>query len=186
MAKVKLRRGFPTEANKWALDLRGEMNLASHDPLCPVRLAEHLGVPILKLSRMPDCEERSLLLRKQHDFSAAVCFDGLAAFILTNDGHDLKRQASDIAHELAHVLLRHPPANPFYENGIREFAPEHEAEAERLGPNLLVSNEAAVRALRLTMSGQYSLSSLSDAWGITEQVIQMQINLSGARRRLAA
>lgn len=79
-----------------------------------------------------------------------------------------------------------PPASPFYENGIREFSPEHEAEAERLGPNLLVSNEAAVRALRLTMSGQYSLSSLSDAWGITEQVIQMQINLSGARRRLAA
>lgn len=186
MAKVKFRRGFATEANKWALDLRGEMNLASHDPLCPVGLAEHLEIPILKLSRMPDCEERSLLLRKKHDFSAAVCFDGLAAFILINDGHDLKRQASDIAHELAHVLLRHPPANPFYENGIREFAPEHEAEAERLGPNLLVSNEAAVRALRLTMSGQYSLSSLSDAWGITEQVIQMQINLSGARRRLAA
>ena len=72
MAKVKLRRGFPTEANKWALDLRGEMNLAPPDPLCPVRLAEHLGVPILKLSRMPDCEERSLLLRKQHDFSAAI------------------------------------------------------------------------------------------------------------------
>lgn len=43
-----------------------------------------------------------------------------------------------------------------------------------------------VAGLRLTMSGQYTLSSLSDAWGITEQVIQMQINLSGARRRLAA
>ena len=186
LAKVNLRRGFATEANKWALDLRGELNLASQDPLCPVRLAKHLSVPIFKLSHMPECDERSLLLRKRYDFSAAVCFDGLAAFILINDGHDPKRQASDVAHELAHVILRHPPANPFHENGIREFSPEHEAEAERLGPNLLVSNEAAVRALRLTMSGQYTLSSLSDAWGITEQVIQMQINLSGAKRRLAA
>lgn len=186
MPKVNLRRGFVSEANKWALDLRGELNLAPHDPMCPVRLAEHLGVPIIKLSGLPDCSERSLLLRKQHDFSAAVCFDGSAAFILINDGHDPKRQISDIAHELAHVLLRHPPANPFHDNGIREFAPEHEAEAERLGPNLLLSNEAAVRALRLTMSGQYSLSSLSDAWMITEQVIQMQINLSGAKHRVRA
>lgn len=186
MAKIKLRRGFVSEANKWALDLRGELNLAPHDPLCPVQLAEHLGVPIMELSGLPDCLERSLLLRKQHDFSAAVCFDGLAAFILINDGHDPKRQVSDIAHELAHVLLRHPPANPFHEDGIREFAPEHELEAERLGPTLLLSDEAAVRALRLTISGQHSISSLSNTWGITEQVIQMRINLSGARRRVRA
>lgn len=184
MTKVRLRRGFTSEANKWALDLRGELKLAPHDPLCPVRLAEHLGVPIFKLSGLPDCIERSQLLRKKHDFSAAVCFDGLSAFVLINDANDHKRQVSDIAHEIAHVLLRHPPANPFLQNGLREFAPEHEIEAEHLGPNLLLSNEAAVLALRLIKCGQHSLSSLSDKWGITERVIQMRINLSGAQRRL--
>lgn len=160
------------------------MNVAASEPLCPVRLAKHLDVPIIELTKLPDCRERKDLLRKHHDFSAAVCFDGLAAFVLINDAHDPKRQASDIAHELAHVLLRHPPANPFHDNGLREFSPEHELEAERLGPNLLLSNEAAFQALALTKNGQHTLSSLSNAWGISEQVIRMRINLSGALRRL--
>ena len=119
MAASKLRRGFVAEANRWALDLRAELGLSGADPLCPWKLAQHLEVPVIKLSDLPQCVERDLLLMKAngHDFSAAVCFEGLAAFIVTNDGNDPKRQASDIAHELAHVLLRHPPANPFLDKG---------------------------------------------------------------------
>jgi hypothetical protein len=186
LAASKLRRGFVAEANRWALDLRTELGLSGGDPLCPWKLAQHLEVPIIKLSGLPQCVERDLLLEKArgHDFSAAVCFEGIAAFIVTNDANDPKRQASDIAHELAHVLLRHPPANPFLENGIREFSADHELEAERLGPTLLVSDYAAVRACRLIASGSFNVEKISDTWGITKEVIQMRINLSGARRRL--
>lgn len=186
MAATKLRRGFVAEANRWAMDLRAELGLSGSDPLCPWKLARHLEVPIYKLSQLPQCVERDLLYNrsKGHDFSAAACFDGLAAFIVTNDGNEPKRQASDIAHELAHILLRHPPANPFLENGFREFTVDHEMEAERLGPTLLISDNAALRACRLITSGGFSLERISDAWGITKEVIQMRINLSGARRRL--
>ncbi|WP_185968423.1 hypothetical protein [Paracoccus sp. M683] len=58
-----------------------------------------------------------------------VCYDGIEAFIVANDFNDQKRQTSDIAHEVAHVLLRLPPENPFHASGIREFHPEHELEA---------------------------------------------------------
>lgn len=185
MVASKLRRGFVTEASWWAMNMRAELGISGNAPLDPWGLARHLEVPIFKLSDLPNCDERELLLRKRggHDFSAAVCFDGIAAFIVMNDANDPKRQASDIAHELAHILLRHPPANPFQLGGVREFSADHELEAERLGPTLLISDQAAVRAYRLVASGQHRLDSLSDAWGISKEVIQMRINLSGARRR---
>jgi Zn-dependent peptidase ImmA (M78 family) len=182
---IKLRRGFVAEANRWALDFRAELGLAAQDPLCSWKLAKHLCVPVFRLSQLRECKEREILLEKRdgHDFSGAVCFDGRAAFIVINDAHDAKRQVSDIAHELAHVLLGHPPSNPFQDDGVREFSAEHEAEAERLGPALLISDAAAWHARRLIVNGHH-LTNLSDAWGISKEVIQMRINLSGAGRRI--
>tara|TARA_R110002110_G_scaffold413699_4_gene641455 strand:+ start:532 stop:1104 length:573 start_codon:yes stop_codon:yes gene_type:complete len=182
---TKLRRGFVKEANEWAIDLRQELNLLPQEPMCPWRLSKHLRVRIIPLSALRQCPERTLLFqrRKGCGFSAAVCFDGIEAFIVINDINDPKRQVSDIAHELAHVLLRHPPSNPFHADGIREFSAEHELEAERLGPTLLVSGHAALEAYRSISSGAHTLSSLSDTWNITEDVIRMQINLSGAKKR---
>jgi len=185
LVQSKLRRGFVTEANKWALELREELGVAPNAPLSPWKLSALLEVPIYKLSALPKCDEQLLLLEKRngHDFSAAVCFDRRAAFIVVNDGHELKRQASDIAHELAHIVLRHPAANPFTNHGVREFAPEHELEAERLGPTLLISDPAAMRAVRLIEHGSYDLASLSNEWMISQEVIRMRMNLSGARKR---
>ncbi len=187
MLTTKLRRGFVTEANSWACDLRREMNLLPQNPLCPWATCKHLGIRIYKLSEIKQCVERTLLFerRKGCGFSAAVCFEGIRAFIVINDINDPKRQASDIAHELAHVLLRHPPSHPFHANGIREFLPEHEMEAERLGPTLLVSDEAAVDACRMISRGEHTLPSLSDEWGITREVLRMRINLSGAKKRFS-
>lgn len=183
---TKLRRGFVSEANRWALDLREELQLRSADPMCPWQLTTHLSVPVYPLKDLPPCPERELLYGKSKGlgFSAAACFDGFSAFILHNDIHDPKRQASDLAHELGHILLRHPPANPFHPDGIREFSDEHELEAERLGPTLLVSDAAAIDACRLLADKRFTLQALSDHWGITEEVIRMRINLSGAKRRL--
>lgn len=186
MKATKLRRGFVSESNRWAIELREELALPPNAPLCPWKLAAHLGIPIYRLSELPDCDEKSALREKRqgHDFSAAVCFDGMAAFIVINDAHDPKRQASDIAHEIAHILLRHPPANPFQQNGVREFSAEHELEAERLGPTLLVSDAAALKAFYLIEEGYYELAGLSNAWGLSRDVIQMRVNLSGARKRI--
>ncbi|KKM24625.1 hypothetical protein LCGC14_1603210, partial [marine sediment metagenome] len=118
------------------------------------------------------------------EFSATVCYEGFKAFIVNNDVHEAKRQASNIAHELAHVLLGHPPAPPFDENGKRDFLAEIEDEAEWLGPALLVSEAAAINAYKLIQSNAYTLSSLSDAWQVTEDVLRMRMNAVGAKKRV--
>lgn len=184
MAKPKLRRGFVSEANRWALDMRHELGLLPHAPLCPFSLCDLLAVPVYQLSTLPLTDQRQQLLAGTHGFSASLIYDGAAAFVLLNDGHSRKRMASDLAHELAHLLLRHPASNPFDLSGTREYSDEHEAEADRLGPTLLVSDEAAVRAYKYTRLDPQAVAGLSDEWGITEDVIRMRINLSGARRRV--
>jgi Zn-dependent peptidase ImmA (M78 family) len=184
--KPNLRRGFVSEAHWWSDSLRDEMKLAAHAPLCPKALCKHLGVSILLLSKLPPCPERDLLLAREkgHWLSAAVCFDRTEAFILLNDANEVKRQASDIAHELAHILLGHKPVNPFANGMIREFSPVDEQEAEILGPTLLVSEKAALLAYRLIQNRQHTLTSLSESWGITEQVIRMRMNAVGASKRI--
>lgn len=186
MPTVKFERGFISYADRLSVTLRTELGLQANEPLCPWRLAEHLNVAIYKLSLLPvDAAVLQVVTSgaKDNSFSAAVCYDGCAAFILHNDGHNIKRQASDIAHELAHILLRHPANNPFDPNGCRDFSAQHEAEAERLGPNLLISDSAAVRAYALISENIESFDTLSDSWGVTKDILNMRINLSGARKR---
>lgn len=181
----KYKYGFKAEANRFALELRTEMDVLPEQPLCPWKLAIHLAVPILEFTKLPDCDEKLYLMRGKgkKEFSATVCYEGRKAFIVNNDVHHPKRQASNIAHELAHVLMGHPPAPPFDENGKRDFLPAIEAEAEWLGPALLVSDTSAMHAYRLIRAGEFTLSSLSDEWDITEDVIQMRMNLVGAAKR---
>ena len=181
----KYRHGFKAVANRFASELREEMGFPIDDPPCPWKLAIHLYIPIIKLSELPDRAEKQYLTngKGKAEFSATVCYEGTRSSIINNDVHPVKRQASDIAHELAHVLMGHPPTPPFDETGKREILIEIENEAEWLGPALLMSDHAAVRAYKLIQSDQYTLRTLSDDWNVTEDVIRMRMNVVGASKR---
>ena len=185
MTKKGFRYGFKAEANRWANDLRDDIDLLPHEPLCPWRLSDHLCVKIYNISDLPTSTEIEYLtsVKGRKEFSATVCFSGIKAFVINNDALPPKRQASNIAHELAHVVLRHPPNELFDQNGSRTFIKEMEDEAEWLGPALLVSEAAAVRAYGLIRSGKKTIKALSDEWNITANVIQMRINVVGAKKR---
>ena len=184
-AKKKFKHGFKAQANRLASEYREELRVPLDAPLCPWKVARHLSIPVLKLSDLPDCDEKFYLMQGKglKEFSATVCYRGTKAFILNNDAQPIKRQASDIAHEIAHVALGHPPTRPFDEEGNREFLREIEDEAEWLGPAILVSEKAAMRAYRLISTKTYTLESLSDEWQITSEVISMRMNVVGVQKR---
>ena len=186
MPKVKLRSGFATEVNGWARELREDMGVRIDGPLCPLALAEQLRIPVFAATALGlDGDVRRFLLSEEggREVSAGVFYVGACAFIVANDARGIKRYASDIAHEIAHVLLRHEPTVVLRDGGARMYDEEAEAEAEKLGPGLLVSEEAALRADRLIHGGTHTLYSLSDEWGITRDVIRMRMNLVGAKKR---
>src|SRR4051812_19759944 len=117
-----LRRGFKTEANQTSRDVRAELRLAPSDALSMLRLAEHLAIPLQRLRSLQADEPaavRHFLQIETGAFSAVTVFDGRRRIIVYNDGHAPTRIESDLAHEVAHALLQHPPQAALDERGCR-------------------------------------------------------------------
>ena len=179
------RRGFKTEANWYAREMRRELEIPLVDPLCPWRLADHLGFPVIGLSDFALVEPKMVAYFRtgagQKAFSAITLFDGPRRLIVHNNSHDPKRQAADIAHELAHGLLLHPPKPPINSDGSRHYDAILEEEANWLGPALLVSDESALHIVETKMS----ISEASDHYGASIPLVRMRVNVSGAAVRVA-
>ena len=180
---MTLRRGFKTEANKYARELRLELNIPPEGPLSPWRLAQHLLVPVFKLSEFAKVDSRAAFFLTQNalwEFSGATFIRGYRRIIVINDGHSRKRQASDLSHELSHCVLGHAPAVGLVTSASRQYDRVHEDEANYLGPALLISEEAALSIVRRGIAR----SEASSEYSVTEEVIQMRINLTGAAKRV--
>jgi Zn-dependent peptidase ImmA (M78 family) len=178
------RRGFKTEANWYAREMRRELKLPLEGPLCPWRLAGHLDFVVRKLSEFQSHEPHAvaylLSMAGQQEFSAVTLDVEGARWIIHNDAHAPKRQAANIAHELAHGLLVHKPNPLLNAMGTRYFDRVQEDEANWLGPALLVSDEAA---LFIAQRG-LSIADASNYYQASEDVIQMRLNVCAVRRRM--
>ena len=181
---MTLRRGFKTEANAYSREMRLELGLAAHSPLCQWQLAEHLGHTVLPMSSYIDLHSREVLHlssnKGRKEFSAVTVNSEIGPIIIHNDRHDTKRQAANLAHECAHGLLHHKPC-ALFDGTKRVYNAEMEEEACWLGPALLISDEAAL----LIANRRYSLEQASDLYGASIEVIRFRLNVCGAARRAA-
>ena len=171
-----MRRGFKKEAEQLGVELRKQLGLASDSPLCPWRIAEHLEIPIHTLTTITGYEPAAveyLLGRGRAHFSAVTLFGGkhgVRRTICHNDSHAPARQRSNLAHELAHAILLHPPTSIF------ECDPEAEAEAAWLGPALLVPSAAAIK---IAMNGT-QCADAAEAFGVSIDLMRMRLGVTGA------
>jgi hypothetical protein len=178
-----LRWGFKTEANKYAREFRLELGIPPHGPLCPWRLAEHLSVPVYDLSEFGKAEPQAAFFLTNEglwEFSGATFVFGYSRLIVINDAHSLKRRASDLSHELSHCILGHMPGSECRTIGSRQYDPLQEEEANYLGPALLISEEAALAITRRGLNKEQA----SAEYSVTEDVIQMRLNFTGAIKRV--
>jgi hypothetical protein len=183
---MALRRGFKSETNEIAREVRLELGLAPVDPLNPWQRASHLAIPVRPLSILRNTLDNGPLFAVHHfgstapeRFSAVTVFVGNRRFIVYNDVHSRGRQSSDLGHELAHALLLHPAAPALDEHGCRKWDPVMEEEANWLGGALLVSEEAAVSLARKAVP----LAKAAFAYGVSEQMMEWRMNVTGARKR---
>lgn len=178
-----MRRGFKTEANDIAREIRRELGLGLADPLNPWRLAEHLEIPVVELSQfnevVPDCVHQFTRVAPA-DFSAVTVFSGPERLIVHNDSHSAGRQASDLAHELSHALLFHSPSPALDHRGCRHWDSELENEATWLSGALLISEEAALWIVRRGMM----LEDAADHYGVSVDMVRYRTNVTGARKRV--
>lgn len=180
-----LRRGFKSEANVLARAVRADLGLGAAAALNPWALARFLGIPILPLSALAEVEPEAVRHLTGEDpgaFSAVTVFRGARRLIVYNDAHSPGRQASDLAHELAHALLQHRPHAALDAFGCRIWRQIEEEEADWLAGALLISEEAALAVVRRGLT----VPEAASVYRVSEPMMRFRLNVTGARRRAVA
>jgi Zn-dependent peptidase ImmA (M78 family) len=178
-----MRRGFKKEANSLARDVRKELGLELVAPLDPWKLAQYLEIPVWRLKDFraeAPTAYRHFAQIKSSEFSAVTVFLGCQRVIVHNDAHSMGRQSSNLAHELSHALLLHPPAPALDSNGCRDWDKEREDEANWLAGTMLISEEAALKIARIGWSEREAATE----YGVSDQMIRFRLNMTAARTRV--
>ena len=178
-----MRRGFKSEANAIAREVRAELSLYRTAPLDVWRLAEYLEITVVPLSTLHNAAPeatRLFLNGGQEIFSGVTVFRGTRRTIVFNDAHAPGRQANDVGHELSHGLLLHTPAAAVDGRGCRVWDREAEDEANWLSGALLVPEEAALHIVRRGWSTREAAS----RYGVTSKLVQYRLNVTAAQTRV--
>ena len=180
---MALRRGFKSEAAALAQEVRAELGLGPFDRLDPRLLARHLGIPVVPLSELSASlpSAQHFLSVEQKAFSALTVFAGHRRMVVHNDSHSEARQNSNLAHELAHALLRHEPAAALdSKTGCRDWNDIKEQEADWLDGELLVTRQMALDVAR----GRLTRQDAQQRLGVSDQMLTWRINKTGAGKRV--
>ena len=119
-------------------------------------------------------------------WSAVTIVRGDSALIIFNPRHSAGRQASDITHELSHVILGHQPAtmimSPDGSLVMRSYDQKQEDEANWLAWAILLPREALLSMKRK----RATVVDIATAFGVTETLVQYRLRITGIESQLRA
>lgn len=187
---ARFERGFKTWAENTATSVRGRLHLGGTDPLLPDALANHLGVRIWTPSDVPGLSQESLkyLVSPAGDeWSAVSVYVGTTGVIVINPTHSTARQASDVMHELSHLIRGHQPSQIFHlfdgsQVSLRTFNDLQEAEADWLAGCLLLPRVA----LAYCTAKRLSSYEACQQYGVSSDLYRYRVNITGVNRQFAS
>ena len=188
----KFKHGFKAEAERYAEEFRAELDLRPDAPLCPRKLAEHLGVPVFGIGNNPKLPSEITNHWANHPddpFSGLIISDGSYKEIHHNDFHHPRRQNSDLAHELAHIIMGHDLETPIKDNGERAYDRNTEEEAKWLGGTLLLPKKATVKMVLDSFTREMVEEIYQVSWQMYQYRLQVTDTVRAAkniRRKYAA
>jgi hypothetical protein len=180
-----LRRGFKTWCESTSVQIRRNLGLEPAAPLAPELLAPSLRADVWSLEEIsglaPDVATR---LRTAHASSwSAITLPGLERFVIIyNPAHSHERRASDLMHELSHLLLEHEPGNVFFgPNGLalRTHNQDQEDEARWLSGCLLLNREC----LFLVRKKRWTVEEACRYFGVSTEMLVYRQQMSGVDRQ---
>lgn len=184
---MPLARGFKARCENIAQSIRSDLERRPSDPVPVAELAAYLGVLLITPSDIPDMSASSLhalLKGESNDWSALTISGPSKTFVIYNPTNSLGRRSSDIAHELAHLLLRHSPSTlMFAPDGtwtLRSYNEEQEEEAAWLSGCLLLPRPA----LLLISRSNLSPSKAATLYGVSHQLLRYRKDITGVARQL--
>lgn len=181
---MTLPRGFKAQAERDAARVRQEMGLQSTDPLDARALAEHIGARVVSAERLVPRKSLEELERLQaYAFSAATFEIADRTVIVTNPLRSVGRLASDVAHEVSHLMLHHALTEVREIDGVpfRTCKPDEEEEATALGGTLLLPRALLARAAQ---RGE-DPTAIAERCGVTQEMARYRFNTTGVARQTA-
>jgi len=181
-----VKRGFKTQAERIATEVRNELDLGEDARLEPLDLAEHLAIPVFSLEDLSRFAPKApfpqyFAATDPDSFSAVTIFRGYKRFIVHNENQHPNRQASNLTHEVSHSLLEHEPTPVVSPDGQRYWNAEVEEEANWLGAALLVPRDGALAMAKDDctvgeIAAHYGVSESLARWRISKTGIAMQVH----------
>ncbi len=181
-------RGFKSWAERLAIDVRRDMGLKSEDRLDPLGLANFLEIKACtpKGLGLPQDVLDQLLNKDPWGWSAVSLQLPSGGLIIYNPKKSKPRQASDIAHELAHFILNHQPAtiilSPNGNMAMRTFDKKQEDEANWLAFCLLLPRAA----LLASKYAGLTVDEIADRYQVSKALVTFRLNVSGVEAQLRA
>ena len=176
-----MQRGFKTRAEKIACELRAKLGLAAHSPLSAKKLIEHLEVLLLQPTDIPELRPEviyEMLNGSSSCWSAVTIYDPCGhPFIVHNPKHAPTRQESDLMHEAAHVLCKHPPGKIVRvgELNFRSYDENFEDEAKWLGACLQITRHGLLWAIGRRMT----IEQIGEYFCASEALVRYRRNVTG-------
>lgn len=175
-------RGFKTSCENLAAQQRRNLNLGPADPLDPRALARHMGIAVHKVEEVPglspDCVQ-TLLYEDADSWSAVTISSDGKNVVILNSSHAQTRLASDLVHEIAHILIGHKASRiDLTEDGslmLSTYSKQQEDEANWLAGCLLLPRDALV----LIRRQRVDLSAAAKKYGTSMDMLKYRINVTG-------
>ncbi len=180
-----MRRGFKARAERLAEGTRSDMGLSPTDGVDAAALANHAGAGVRsadELTSLRKLEELEALQRGA--FSACTFHISGQPIIVYNPLASDGRTQSDIAHEVAHLLLDHELQTVQQLDGISFFTcdPDEEEEANWLAGCLLLPRRLLLGAAHRGLSSE----DIAEEYGVSRQMAEFRIRATGVLRQLQA
>ncbi len=179
-------RGFKNWCETIALQHRRTLKLRPIDPLDPQAVANSLGIQVRGIEEIPGLDPQvvRILLRDSRSWSAVTISNGRKNVVILNSAHTGGRPASDLMHELAHVIIGHEPGSAHItEDGsliLNTYNREQEDEANWLGGCLLLPRPALLWIKRQGLEEQ----AVSGQYRASIAMLRYRLNVTGVEYQL--
>lgn len=180
-----MKRGFKAEAERLAAELRAGLGKPSHEPIDLQSIARHLDVDIVRADELIALSRLEELQEVQPDaFSAATFKIGNGKLVVVyNPLHSVGRTNSNVAHELAHILLSHDVRNIEIVGKYKFLTcdSEQEEEADWLAGCLLLPRDLLYAEARRGLGA----AEIAQKFKTSEPMARFRLNASGVLVQLA-
>lgn len=175
-------RGFKSWCENVSLQQRRDLKLGTTDPLDPWRLARHLGVMVWAPEQVPNLSGdalRILLVEDASSWSAVTLSVDTRDLILLNSAHTGARPASNLMHELAHILIGHTPARvDVSEDGLlilNTYNKDQETEATWLAGALLLPRGVLMLIRQSSMTNERAMKTYT----VSHEMLNYRFRMTG-------